>query len=77
MGRKKKLSKVRTSTDLRNMLFEEIEQLRSDKISPQRAKATAQIATQITSSAKVDLDYHKFAASMSKKRISVKPLQLN
>lgn len=51
----------RTTKGLRDALFEEIEQLRSDNGDPQRAMAVANLAKQIINIAKVELDFHREA----------------
>jgi hypothetical protein len=49
----------KSSMDLRQMLFEEMESLRAGKSDANRANAVAKLAAQIVSSAKLDLDYSR------------------
>lgn len=49
----------RTSQTLRDVLFEEIEQLRGPEADPQKAMAVANLAKQIINIAKVELDFHR------------------
>jgi hypothetical protein len=64
----------RTSSDLRNILFEEIDQLRAGKSDANRANAVAKLASQIVSSAKLDFEYSRFA--VDGKPFPIQPLQL-
>ena len=54
---KKRLS--RTSQSLRDVLFEEIEELRNGDGDPSKAMAVANLAKQVINVAKVELDYHR------------------
>ena len=49
----------RSSQALRDVLFEEIEELRSGNGDPQRAMAVSNLAKQIINVAKVELDFHR------------------
>ena len=49
----------RSSQALRDVLFEEIEQLRGPEADPSRAMAVANLAKQIINVAKVELDFHR------------------
>ncbi len=49
----------RNSQALRDVLFEEIEELRSGNGDPQRALAVSNLAKQIINVAKVELDFHR------------------
>lgn len=51
----------RTSQDLRDALFDEIEQLRGGDGDPTRAMAVANLAKQIINVAKVEMDFHREA----------------
>ena len=55
----------RTSQALRDVLFDEIDELRSGKGDPQRATAVANLARQIIAVAKVELDFHREAAKQA------------
>lgn len=49
----------RTSHGLRDLLFDEIEELRSGKGDPIKAMAVANLAKQILQVARVELDFHR------------------
>lgn len=51
----------RTTKGLRDVLFDEIDQLRNGDGDPQRAMAVANLAKQIINIAKVELDFHREA----------------
>jgi hypothetical protein len=51
----------RTSQSLRDVLFDEIEELRNGSGDPSRALAVANLAKQIINVAKVELDFHREA----------------
>jgi hypothetical protein len=51
----------RTSQALRDVLFDEIEELRNGAGDPSKAMAVANLAKQIINVAKVELDYHRMA----------------
>jgi len=55
----------RTSKGLRDILFDEIEQLRGSDGDPSRALAVANLAKQIINVAKIELDYHREATRMA------------
>lgn len=55
---------ARTSKGLRDVLFEEIDSLRSGDGDPSRALAVANLAKQIINTVKVELDYHREALKM-------------
>jgi hypothetical protein len=48
---------ARTSQGLRDILFDEIDQLRGENGDPQRATAVANLAKQIVNTAKVEMDF--------------------
>ena len=52
---------ARTSKGLRDVLFDEIESLRSGDGDPSRALAVANLAKQVINTVKVELDYHREA----------------
>lgn len=52
----------RTTEGLRDALFDELDELRSDAANPEKSLAVANIAKQIINTAKVELDFHKFMA---------------
>lgn len=51
----------RTSAGLRDILFDELEELRSGDGDPSRAMAVANLAKQIINVAKIELDFHRTA----------------
>lgn len=55
----------RTTQGLRDVLFEEIEELRNGDGDPSKAMAVANLAKQIINVAKVELDYHRMALAHS------------
>jgi hypothetical protein len=48
-----------TSSGLRSVLFQEIDNLRSKKSTPQEAQAMARLATQIIGTARLEIDYNR------------------
>lgn len=57
----------RTSKNLRDILLDEIEHLRGESGNPARAQAVANLAKQIISTVKVEMDYHREAARMQER----------
>ena len=57
MSRAKKVT--RTTQSLRDVLFDEIDELRNGDGDPTRALAVANLAKQIINVAKVELDFHR------------------
>jgi hypothetical protein len=55
----------RTSSALRDVLFDEIEELRNGEGDPSKAMAVANLAKQIINVAKIELDYHRMALQHS------------
>ncbi len=55
----------RTSQSLRDVLFDEIEELRNGNGDPTRALAVANLAKQIINVAKVELDFHREVAKQT------------
>ena len=55
---------TRTTQGLRDILFDEIERMRSDKGDPQRAMAVANLSKQILNTAKVELEFHRTMAEL-------------
>lgn len=51
--------KTRTSQGLRDILFDEIEELRGKDGNPQKSLAVANLAKQIINIAKVEIDFHR------------------
>jgi len=54
----------RTSLGLRDVLFDEIDALRSGTTTPQKASALARVATQIINSVKIEIEHQKHVASL-------------
>ena len=55
----------RTTQGLRDVLFDEIEELRGKNGDPQKSMAVANIAKQIINVAKVELDFHRQAVALA------------
>ena len=55
----KKSTRKRTSQALRDALFEELEELREGDGDPTRAMAVANLAKQIISVTKIELEFHR------------------
>lgn len=53
---------LRTTQGLRDALFDELDELRSDAANPEKSLAVANVAKQIINTAKVELEFHKFMA---------------
>ena len=51
---------MRSALGLRNLLFEEIDDLRNGRISTQRVSAISRASSQIIASTKLELDFQKF-----------------
>jgi hypothetical protein len=54
---------TRTSQGLRDILFDEIEELKTGKGDTQKSMAIANLAKQIVNTAKVELDFHRQMAA--------------
>ena len=67
---KKKLT--RTTQGLRDILFDEIEELRSGEGDPTKSMAVANLAKQIINVAKVELDFHRQIALQAQEGSAVK-----
>jgi len=69
----------RTTKGIRDLLFDEIDLLRSGEITPQRAKVTAALIGQIVATSKLDMEYARFLKSTESEVLeqSVKPLKLS
>lgn len=64
-----KLQHATTTEDLRDILFEEIELLRSGKITAQRSRATANLARQIIESIRVQVQFGKMLTEMKGQKL--------
>lgn len=62
----------RTSRGLRDMLFDELDELRTGDGNPQKALAVANIAKQIMSTVRVEMEYYR----LSQKEPDEKPPEL-
>lgn len=60
---KKPQSPARTTQGLRDVLFDEIDELRSGNGDPTKSLAVANLAKQIINTAKVELDFHRVMQS--------------
>lgn len=56
----------RTTHGLRDILFDEIDLMRSENADPKRALAVANLSKQIIGTAKVELEFHRTLASLAK-----------
>ncbi|MET0439165.1 MAG: hypothetical protein ABW043_16900 [Devosia sp.] len=65
MAAAKVKSHPRTTHGLRDILFDEIDRMRSDQADPQRAMAVANLSKQIISTAKVELEFHRTMANLA------------
>ena len=63
---KQKSAMMRTSQGLRDVLFDEIEELRNGKGDPTKAAAVANLAKQIVNTAKAEMDFHRVLKSHEK-----------
>lgn len=68
----------RTTSGLRDALFDEIDELRTGEGDPTKALAVAKLAQQIIGTAKVELDFHRTIHAMeaNKTPITLGSLQL-
>lgn len=69
---KKRNGVARTSQGLRDILFDEIEELKSGDGDPQKSLAIANLAKQIVNTAKVELDFHRQMAAQAEAGAPVK-----
>lgn len=67
----KDAKKQRTTESLRDLLFEEIDALRSETGDPARARTVATLSREILSTARLDLQFQEFAAKMQSQGASV------
>lgn len=56
----------RTSSGLRDALFDEWEALRRGDSNPARARSIAMLANSVLSSVQVDIEYHKYVSDVKK-----------
>lgn len=71
-NRAKKNGLTRTSQGLRDILFDEIEELRTGNGDPQKSMAVANLAKQIVNTAKIELDFHRQMAQHAAEGTPVK-----
>lgn len=57
-------TKQRTTEGLRDILFDEIEVMRSDKADPARARAVASLSREILSTARLELNFQETMARL-------------
>jgi len=76
MAIRKNAAKIdRSSLGLRDALFDEFDALRRGESTAQRATAASRLASQIITSAKLDLDYKRFIGEDGTKKIGSDPLK--
>lgn len=63
-ARIKPAKRTRTSEGLRDVLFDEIEELRSGKGDPTKSLAVAHLARQIVNTAKVEIEFQRHLDAM-------------
>lgn len=56
----------RTSSGLRNVLFDEIDSLRNGGSNPARARSLAMLANTALKSVEVEIEFHKYVSDVSK-----------
>lgn len=56
----------RTSAGLRNVLFDEIDELRSGSSNPARARSLAMLANTALKSVEVEVEFHKYVSDVTK-----------
>lgn len=71
-NRAKKNGVSRSSQGLRDILFDEIEELRTGSGDPQKSMAVANLAKQIVNTAKIELDFHRQMAQHAAEGTPVK-----
>lgn len=59
----KEANAIKNTADLRSMLIETIEEVRSGKLDAKQARTIAALSTTVLQSAKLDLDFLRFRAS--------------
>jgi len=59
-------SMTRTSSGLRNVLFDEIDSLREGSSNPARARSLAMLANTALKSVEVEIEFHKYVSDVSK-----------
>lgn len=57
----------KTTSDIRAILFQELDLLRSGKIAPSRANATVQLVGKTLASVKMDMDRKRLAIALGEK----------
>lgn len=62
-GRTKRV--VRTTMGLRDVLFDELDALRSGASTPKKASAMARVASTIVASVKIEIEHQKHVATLS------------
>lgn len=67
---------IRTTQGLRDILFDEIDELRGENANPEKSMTVANLAKQIINTAKVELDFTRFIASQEDKTIELGNLRL-
>lgn len=68
---------VRSSQGLRDMLFDELDRLRSGEVSPQRVNVLAKASSQIISTVRLEMDLLKYASGLGKKdTVRLSPVEM-
>ena len=60
------LKMERTSSGLRNVLFDEIDSLRIGNSNPARARALSMLANTALKSVEIEIEFHKYVSDVSK-----------
>ena len=66
----------RNTSGIREVLFQELENLRAGSSTPQRASAVAKLCGQILNSAKLDIEYQRFVSEGEQPVVSLKSTRL-
>ena len=61
----------KTTASLRDLLFEEIDQMRSENSDPVRARTVATLSREILSTARLDLQFQELTAKLQSQGASV------
>jgi hypothetical protein len=64
--------RMRTTQGLRDVLFDEIDELRTEAANPEKSMAVANLAKQIINTAKVEIDFARAAHAMEASGVEFK-----
>lgn len=71
------MTNQRTTTGLRDILFDEIDHLRSINGDPQRAQAVGRLAREIIGTARLEMEFHRLGNALGKDADAIlKPVAL-